>query len=122
MPKILIVEDDIDLLNLYNETFSTAGFEVDLAEDGLEALQKLALFKPEIVLLDLMLPNIDGFTVLENIKTNPETTSIKVVVQTNLASEIQKEKALQLGADKFLIKTGNSPGNLVEEVNQVLEK
>ena len=122
MSKILIVEDDIYVLKLYGEIFTKEGFEVELAEDGREAIEKAHEFNPEVMLLDLMLPYIDGFGVLEAIKTNPKTKGIKVIVSTNLDSAIQREKALKLGADVFLVKSGDTPGNIVSEVKKILNK
>ncbi len=121
MKKLLIVEDDIYLLKLYGEVFEKEDFEVATAEDGREALQKIDQFKPEVMLLDLMLPYIDGFKVLETLKQNPETSEIKVVVLTNLDSETQREKALKLGADKFLVKSGNNPDILIQTVKEIAQ-
>jgi len=122
MSKILIVEDDIYLLKLYGEIFTKEGFEVELAEDGQEALQKAEKFTPEIMLLDLMLPYIDGFGVLEALKSNPQTKYTKVIISTNLDSEVQRAKAMKLGAAKFLVKSGDTPGNIVEEVKKFSSK
>jgi DNA-binding response OmpR family regulator len=120
MTKILIVEDDIFLLKLYQEVFTKADFQVEVAEDGQQAIQKASEFVPDIVLLDLMLPYVDGFGVLENIKSNDKTKRAKVVVFTNLDSEKQREKAESLGADKFVVKAGDNPGNILDEVKQLL--
>lgn len=120
MSKILVVEDDIFLLKLYQEVFSKAGFEVEVAEDGQQAIQKASEFLPEVVLLDLMLPYIDGFGVLESLKSNPKTKEAKVVVYTNLDSEKQREKAKNLGAIKFVVKAGDNPGDILDEVKKVL--
>ena len=109
MVKILIVEDDTNLLKLYQEIFSKENFEVETAEDGEEAIKKSKAFLPEIVLLDLMLPIVDGFGVLKELQADSQTKNAKVIVFTNLDSEIQKEKALNLGAAKFVVKSGDSP-------------
>lgn len=120
MTKILIVEDDTYLLKLYSEIFQNENFEVALAEDGREALQKAGEFVPEVILLDLMIPYIDGFGVLQELKKDPKTEKAKVVVLTNLDSETQKQKALSLGADKFLVKSGNTPDLLLNSVKETL--
>ena len=120
MTKILIVEDDISLLNLYNEVLKKEGFEIELADDGQQALLKAEAFIPDVVLLDLMLPYIDGFEVLEKLKSNPITKDARVIVQTNLDSEIQKEKALKLGASEFLVKSDDNPGSLLKEIKKLL--
>ena len=120
MSKILIVEDDTYLLKLYSEIFEKENFEVMIAEDGREALQKIQDFKPDVMLLDLMLPYVDGFKVLEDVKKNPTTATTKVVVLTNLDSETQKQKALKLGAEKFMVKSSNNPDFLVDLVKKVI--
>lgn len=122
MAKILVVEDDIYLLKLYQEIFTKEGFQVQTAEDGQEAIQKAPEFVPDVILLDLMLPYVDGFGVLENLKANPKTKDIPVVVSTNLDSQKQRDKAANLGAVKFLVKAGDNPGNIVQEVNAVISK
>ena len=120
MTKILIVEDDITLLRLYQDIFNKEGFEVAIAEDGQEALQKANAFLPEVILLDLMLPYMDGFAVLEAVKANPKTKKAKIIIATNLDSQKQREKAKNLGAAAFLVKFSDTPGNIVEEVKKLL--
>lgn len=119
MTKLLIVEDDIYLLKLYQEVFTRENFEVEAAEDGKEAIEKSKQFLPDIVLLDLMLPYIDGFGVLQALKADPTTKEARVIVFTNLDSSAQREKALSLGAFKFVVKVEDNPGNIVEEVKNL---
>jgi len=120
MTKILIVEDDIYLLKLYQEVFLQDGFEVEVAEDGEQALKKALTFLPDVVLLDLMLPYIDGFSVLKELKSDPQTREALVIVATNLDSERQREKAKSFGAAAFLVKSGDTPGNILEGVKKIL--
>lgn len=120
MKKLLIVEDDINLAELYKEAFAKEGFEVRLALDGVEALAKAEHFVPDIILLDLMLPQIDGFEVLAKIKANPLTVNSLVIVQTNLDSEMQRQKAKNLGADEFLVKSDSDPGKLISEAKKLI--
>lgn len=120
MKKILIVEDDVYLLQMYKESLSQQNFEIELAEDGQQALEKAEDFLPDIVLLDLMLPYVDGFQVLESLKSNPKTKDSVVIVQTNLDSEMQREKAKKLGAANFLVKSGNNPGSLLAEIKKLV--
>ena len=122
MKKILIVEDDINLLNLYKEVLTKEGYEVALAEDGGEAIQKAEGFQPDAVLLDLMLPSVDGFKVLEEIRSNPKTENCYVIVQTNLDSEMQRQKAKNLGANEFLVKSESNPGSLIEDIKRLISK
>ena len=120
MKKILIVEDDINLLNLYKEVLTKEGYQVDLAEDGGEALQRAEIFQPDVVLLDLMLPYIDGFQVLSQLKSNPKTEHCFVIVQTNLDSEMQRQKAKNLGANEFLVKSESDPGSLIDDIKNLI--
>ncbi len=120
MKKILVIEDDIYLLELYREVLVNAGFETDTAEDGRQGLEKAESSIPDLILLDLMIPYIDGFEVLEKLKAKDITKNIKVVVFTNLDSEKQKEKALKLGAEKFVVKVGNDPSMVVSIVKEIL--
>ena len=120
MSKILIVEDDTNLLKLYQEIFTKENFEVETADDGEQAIKKSKEFLPDVVLLDLMLPVVDGFGVLKEIKADPLTKDIKVIVFTNLDSQIQKEKTLTLGAAKYVVKATDSPGNILEEVKALI--
>lgn len=121
MTRILIVEDDSYISGLYREVVESGGYEVETAEDGKEALEKVETFGPDLILLDLMIPYIDGFNVLQTLRGNEATKEIKVVVLTNLDSETQKEKAIKLGADRFLVKTSNTPDVLLEEVKKVIQ-
>lgn len=120
MKKLLIIEDDINLLALYREVFSKEGFEVFTAEDGGEAIVKLEQTAPDVILLDLMLPVVDGFAVLEKIRSTPQTLHSLVIVQTNLDSEMQRQKAKNLGADQFLVKADDNPGSLIQEVKNLI--
>lgn len=122
MRKILLVEDDIYLLKLYQEVFTGDGFEVEIAEDGRQALEKVEGFLPEVILLDLMLPYMDGFQVLGKIKSDPKTKHARVIIATNLDSSKQREKAMSLGAEAFLVKSADTPGNIVEQVRKILSK
>jgi len=85
-PKILIVEDDQDIVDVLKMALTKAGYEVDYAFDGEEALNKVKSFKPDLILLDLMIPKIDGGTVNSKLKERPETANIPVIVITGKAN------------------------------------
>lgn len=121
MKKILVVEDDTYLANAYRVKLTKAGFEVDNALDGEEALQHLSTFAPDLILLDLVLPKKDGFAVLSEIKTNPAFSSIPVIIASNLGQKEDIEKGLQLGAKDFFVKTDLSLNNLIEKINQTMQ-
>ena len=118
--KILLVEDDETLLNVYKSRFELEGFEVAEVSDGEQALAKVMEFKPDLILLDAMMPKINGFDVLDIIRNTPETTSIKVIMLTALSQESNKEHARSVGADDYLVKSQVVIGDIVAKVKQHL--
>src|SRR5690348_16475946 len=98
MIKILIVEDDPLLSRKYQKIFTFEGFEVEMANDGEDGLEKIRASKPIIVLLDVMMPKMNGLQVLEKLKLDPETKHIPVIMLTNLAGQQDAETALSKGA------------------------
>lgn len=120
--KILIVEDEASLRFVYSEYLDMEGFEVIQAEDGREALD-LVKTNPDIdvILLDLMIPKIDGIKVLEKIRSNPKNKSIKIFVMTVLSREKVIKEAFDLGADDYLIKDSLTPDQIKEEIISLLE-
>ncbi len=118
--KILIVEDDEFLANIYQTKFEIEGFKVILAPDGEIAL-KLAKSKlPEIILLDILLPKLDGFAVLRELKKQAETKNIPIILLTNLGQKEDVQKGLNLGAVDYLIKAHFKPSETVDKVRKVL--
>ena len=125
IPKIYIVEDNKDLLEIYRLRFEVAGFEVITSETGLDFLTRFQESKSDIVLLDLMLPEMDGFSVLNSMKENFENTDLKnvpVVVWSNLSEDSDVRKALAAGAALYLRKSDYEGDDLVEKVRDVLNK
>lgn len=114
--KILLVEDDPMLIDIYRTKFEENGFEVDVAEDGEEALRKIEKSSPLIVLLDIVLPQHDGWDVLEMIKE--KQAPVKVFVLSNLGQKEEIQRGLDLGAEKYLIKAHYTPSQIVEEINK----
>jgi len=102
--KILVIEDEKTLRFLLNQTLAEEGFEVEEAIDGEEGIQKLKESKPDLILLDLLLPGIDGFEVLSRIKRDSDSESIPVIILSNLGQEEEVERGLKLGAIDYLIK------------------
>jgi len=120
MKKILIVEDDPMLFEIYKKKFSDEGWDVKVATSGAEA-EKIALKeKPAVVLLDLILPEEDGFEVLNKIKQSPSGKGTKVIVFSNLSQAEDQEKARQLGADGFLVKSDYTPSEIVDKVSELI--
>jgi len=119
--KILIAEDDQFLANAYRVKFTNFGFDIRLAKDGKEALKILEKFKPDIILLDLTMPEMDGFTTLEKIKQNKKWTKIPILVTSNLSQKEDRDKVLALSARDLIIKSNLSLSELVEKIYTFLK-
>lgn len=121
--KILIVEDDPLIMDLYKDTFQLNGFEVEIAKDGIESLCMLkdSAIKPNVILLDIMMPKMNGFDVLEQLKKNPKTKDIPVIILSNLAQPHDIDTMLKLGATMYLSKIQLNPKDLVEKTKQVIK-
>lgn len=111
--KILIVEDDEFLRALAAKRLEKEGYQISVATDGEMANNSVKEVKPDIVLLDLLLPGVNGFEVLKQLKTDPETKAIPVIVFSNLGQKEDIERAKSLGADDFLIKANFTLDDLV---------
>lgn len=120
--KILIIEDDRFLLKLYSDKLRREGFEVLESLTGEEGLNKISAEKPDLVILDLVLPRKNGFEVLSELKLNPKTKNIPVVILTNLGQEADVKRGLEMGADAYLVKTDFSVNQLAEKVKENLVK
>ena len=122
MKKILFIEDEAALQKTLSSALKDAGFSVIQALDGDTGLRLIQREKPDLVLLDLILPKKDGFEVLRGLKENRETQSIPVIVLTNLGGLREVQSALDLGARDYLIKTNYKPSELVEKVKMILNQ
>lgn len=120
MAKILIIEDDPLIQRLYQKAFGFGGHEVLTASDGREGLVKAEKSNPTLVLLDIMMPRMNGLEVLERLKAKTETRKIPVVILTNLAGAQDAEAALAKGAVKYLVKSEYTPKQVVDIVEGVL--
>jgi DNA-binding response OmpR family regulator len=120
--KILVVEDDKFLRELITQKLKREGHDVREAVDGEDGVRKIEEEKPEIVLLDLILPGIDGFEVLAKIKENPERKDVPVIILSNLGQRDDVERGLKLGAVDFLIKAHFTPGEIIEKIEAILGK
>lgn len=123
MSKILLIEDDQILAKLYQTKFQKEGFEIDLAFDGQEGVAHAKTFKPDLIILDLIMPRVDGFSFLQKIKSDPDLNSknIPVLVLSNLGQENDIKRAQELGAKDFFIKADISLGQMVEKVKKYLK-
>ena len=118
--KILLAEDDIFLLNMYAEKFRTENFDVIIADDGIKALKTAKNEVPDVILLDIMLPKINGFEVLAELKKDMATKNIPVILLTNLSQKDDINKGIELGAKDFLIKAHFMPNEVVDKVKKIL--
>jgi len=103
--KILFVEDDDNLASVYQERLEHEGFNVRRVSDGEHALATAVDFLPDLVLLDIMMPNISGFDVVDILRNTPETANAKIIIFTARGQEADKQKAAKLGADEYLVKS-----------------
>jgi len=120
MAKILLVEDDINLRDIYYARFEAEGFQVSVASNGEEALAAAVKERPDIILLDIMMPRISGFDVLDIIRSTPEIAHTKVIAMTALSEESDRERGKKLGVDDYLVKSQVTLEEVVDRVKQVL--
>jgi len=118
--KILLVEDDVALASVYRSRLDLEGFETKEVHNGEEALSAAIEFKPDLILLDAMMPKISGFDVLDILRNTPETTNIRVIMLTALSQPKDKERAESLGVDDYLVKSQVVIGDVVERVKHHL--
>jgi len=121
MSKILIVEDDKFLRELIKRKVTSEGFEAIDAVDGEKGLQSARSYKPDLILLDLMLPGIDGFEVLKKIKQDESISSTPVIILSNLGQRDDIEKGLKIGAADYLVKAHFTPNEIIEKIREVLK-
>jgi len=122
LARILIIEDDQFLRDLMERKLIKEGFDVETAIDGEAGLQKIKSWKPDLVLLDVILPGLDGFSILEKVKADATLANIPIILLTNLGQRDDVEKGLRLGAVGYLVKAHFTPGDIVEKVKSVLRK
>lgn len=114
--KILLVEDDTALAAVYRSRLELEGFDIREVNNGEEALSAALEFKPDLILLDAMMPKISGFDVLDILRNTPDTTNIRVIMLTALSQPKDKERAESLGVDDYLVKSQVVIGDVVERI------
>lgn len=117
--KILIVEDNLDILELYKIYFTKAGFEVHTSENGLMGVVDIVNLDPDIILLDIMMPQMNWFEVLEAIK-NQSSITAPIIVCSNLSQQSDADKALKLWADMYITKSDYEVSEIIEKTNSLL--
>lgn len=120
MKNILLTEDDPFIADIYSTSLKNAGFEISLAADGEECLKKLKEKNFDLILLDLLMPKIDGLTVLKHIKEDLKSKDTPVMILTNIGEKENIEKGIQLGAVDYLIKTNFSPEEIIQKIEKLL--
>ncbi len=120
MKKILFVEDDDGLAEVYLTRLDAEGFEVKRVPNGEDALATALEFKPDLILLDAMMPQVNGFDVLDILRNTPETTNIKVIMLTALSQESDRKKAQDLGADDYLVKSQVVIADVIDKIKHHL--
>lgn len=118
--KVLLIEDEEMLANMYEVKFKNEGFDLFKALDGAEGLKLAKTEKPDFILLDIIMPKMDGFSVLKSLKEDPDTQNIPVLLLTNLGQEEDIERGKKLGAVGYLVKANITPAEVVNEVKKQL--
>jgi DNA-binding response OmpR family regulator len=119
--KVLIVEDDSLLAKVVSETFSQEKFEVATVGNGLEVMSAARKFSPDLILLDLIIPGIDGFAVLKELKEDDKTKNIPVVIMSNLGTPGDVKSTKALGADQYFIKANTEVEKIIDYVKDKLK-
>jgi CheY-like chemotaxis protein len=120
MSKALIIEDDPTYRKIYKRKFEISGYQVEVAENGAEGLEKMRAFQPDIVFVDLMMPQMDGFQFIDTAKADAALQSTPVVVLTNLSTADDAQKVIQKGAVGVMVKSDSEPGSVVDKANEIL--
>lgn len=119
--KVLLVEDDSMIVQMYKTRMDNEGWEVFSTDRGSEALKIASAEKPDIVLLDVILPEIDGFAILKELKSESATKKIPVLMLTNLGQESDQNKGKEMGVDGYFIKSQHTPGDVIVKIESLIK-
>lgn len=119
---LLLVDDDLTLREMYDERLKAEGFNIIQASNGEEALAKAKETKPSIILLDIMMPKINGFDVLKSLKADVELKDIPVIVLTALIQEVDRIQGKKLGAADYIVKSETMPGEVIEKIHNAMKQ
>ncbi|MFA4941508.1 MAG: response regulator [Patescibacteria group bacterium] len=119
--KILIVEDDQMIASMYKTKFEADGFDCLMANEGPSGLEMVKKEKPDLVMLDVMLPQLDGFSILKEIKSDSKTKGTPVIMLTNLGTEEDKAKGQKMGAIDYLVKASLTPAEISKKIKEYLK-
>ncbi len=120
--KILIIEDDRYISKMYQLKLSLEGYDVQVADNGRIGVDKVKEFMPNIILLDILMPELDGFEVLKIIKEDSTTKGIPTLIMSNLGQEDHIQKGMKMGAIGYIVKSQFTPSKVVEKIKEVLAK
>ena len=121
MAKILLVDDDPLMVRMYEKKLVNDGYEVKIASDGVEALKSIKTFSPDLILLDIMMPKLNGYDVLKKLKESKTTEKIPVILLTNVGgTQEDVDRGLELGAVAYMVKAGNRPVVVIEKIKEIL--
>lgn len=118
--KLLVADDEQFISTAYSDGLQRAGFTVLVTHDGAEALEKIKSERPDLVLLDLIMPKMDGFEVLKKVKADPQVKATPIVILTNLSQETDVDEVKKLGAVDFVVKSDISLQDLIAKVSNLL--
>lgn len=119
--KILLVEDDDSLATVYQTRLQAEGFDTRRVPNGEEALSNTLEYKPDLILLDVMMPKVSGFDVLDILRNTPETAQVKIIMLTALSQDSDKQRAQELGVDDYLVKSQVVIADVVDRIKQHLD-
>lgn len=119
MPDILVIDDSLTVRELINLVLTSAGFQVRLAEDGAAALTEMKARKPDLILTDFHMPNLGGFDLIQRVRAMPRLKRVPILVLTNEAAPLEKERTRAAGANGWIVKPFN-PAQLIDAVRRVL--
>lgn len=117
--KILIIEDNKDLNEMYKMTFESKGYEVEVSLNGMNAVALVTTFKPDVILLDIMMPFVSGYDFIKTVRA--KGNDVTIIVNSNLSQESDVQKSLELGANKYLKKADYDPFQVFDEVEKIFE-
>ena len=117
---ILLVDDDLTLREMYEERLKTEGFTIVQASNGEEALTKAKDIKPNLILLDIMMPKINGFDVLKSLKSDAELKDIPVIILTALIQDVDRVQGDKLGATDYIVKSETMPGEVITKIRNAI--
>ncbi len=120
--NILLVEDDSFISGMYQTKLSMLGYKVRVCADGESGWAELKKERPDLLLLDIVLPKKDGFEILSDVRKDPELKDLTVILLTNLGQKPDVQKGLELGADDYIIKAHFTPTEVVEKIEKMLAK